>query len=101
MNVALLGLQGFLLSAAVPWLLQMLKPKWLKGQAAVWAVWLGCCGVAAVYLVVTGQVPAVVWSDPVQATTVVLGFGSAITALARQWYEALEKVMKKVPSLWG
>ena len=99
MNILSIGLQGLLMSVILPWIIQLIKPFWARGKIAAWFVWVVCCAIGTVYLILTKQIPSVVWSDPLAATTAVLGFGSAVTALARQWYELIENQMKKVPSI--
>ncbi len=101
MNLISLGLQGFVVSVIMPWLIQLIKPLWAKGPKAAWFVWVVCCAVGSVYLVLTKQVPEVIWSDPLAATSALLGFGSAVTALARGWYELIEEQVKKMPSIFS
>lgn len=99
MNLLSLAVQGFAISVILPVIIQLIKPLWLRGVFGMWAVWAGCCAVAAAYLVLTKQVPEIIWSDPAQATSTVLAFGSAISALAQQWYRTLESQFKKIPSI--
>lgn len=99
MNWLVIGGGGLGLSLVLPAVIQLIKPRWLKGKWAAWYVWAICVVVASIYLIATGQGPSIAGGSPAEVTIAILAFGSAVCALARQWYEAIEKVLKKIPNL--
>lgn len=89
---------GTVNAIVLPFVVQFVKRwfPWFKGPVAMWLVWAICCVAAAIQLAVQGALKPIVWSDPITATTAVLGLGSAISQVAQTLYRSFEPFFKQL-----